>query len=238
MSGAQLTCFFRDDRLSDLVGFEYSKWHGAEAATNFVAELEAIAGRATADGPPLVSVILDGENCWEYYPYNGFYFLDELYGKLASHPFIRTATFADVVGVPPDGARPRARPPELPRVTAGSWVHGDLTTWIGSPEKNRAWDLLVAAKQSFDLAVASQRLTADEIAAAERQLAACESSDWFWWMGDYNPAFAVASFDQLYRASLARLYGLLRLPAPPALAQPISLGAGHPELGGAMRRAS
>jgi alpha-amylase/alpha-mannosidase (GH57 family) len=238
MSGAQLTCFFRDDRLSDLVGFEYSKWHGAEAATNFVAELEAIAGRATADGPPLVSVILDGENCWEYYPYNGFYFLDELYGKLASHPFIRTATFADVVGVPPDGARPRARPPELPRVTAGSWVHGDLTTWIGSPEKNRAWDLLVAAKQSFDLAVASQRLTADEIAAAERQLAACESSDWFWWMGDYNPAFAVASFDQLYRASLARLYGLLRLPAPPVLAQPISLGAGHPELGGAMRRAS
>jgi alpha-amylase/alpha-mannosidase (GH57 family) len=233
-----LTCFFRDDRLSDLIGFEYSKWHSAEAAASFVAELEKLAARATADDTPLVSVILDGENCWEFYPYNGFYFLDSLYGKLESHPFVRTATFAEMVAEPPNGARPRARAGGLPRVSAGSWVHGDLTTWIGSPEKNHAWDLLVAAKQCFDLVVASGRLTADEVAAAERQLADCEGSDWFWWMGDYNPAFAVASFDALYRASLARLYRLLKLPVPAALAHPISRGAGHPELGGTMRRAS
>jgi alpha-amylase/alpha-mannosidase (GH57 family) len=236
--GSSLTCFFRDDRLSDLIGFEYAKWHSAEAAANFIAELEAIAARASADDPPLVSVILDGENCWEYYAYNGFYFLDELYRKLASHPFIRTATFAELVAGPPGLARPRARPAELPRVTAGSWVHGDFTTWIGSPEKNRAWELLVAAKLSFDRVVAAKRLNADEVAAAERQLADCEGSDWFWWIGDYNPAFAVAGFDNLYRANLARLYMLLGLPAPPALAQPISRGAGRPELGGTMRRAS
>ncbi len=231
--GSQLTCFFRDDRLSDLIGFEYAKWHSAEAAASLIAELEAIAARASADGPPLVSVILDGENCWEFYPYNGFYFLDELYGRLAAHPFIRTTTFADVVAAP-SGAGHAV----LPRVTAGSWVHGDLTTWIGSPDKNQAWDLLVAAKQSFDLVVASKRLTADEAAAAEQQLADCEGSDWFWWLGDYNPAFAVATFDGRYRANLARLYGLLKLPVPPALAQPISRGAGQPELGGTMRRAS
>ncbi len=27
-----ITCFFRDDRLSDLIGFEYKGWHGADAA--------------------------------------------------------------------------------------------------------------------------------------------------------------------------------------------------------------
>ena len=227
--GTALACFFRDDRLSDLIGFEYSKWHGDEAAAHFVGELEAIAAHATDSHTPVVSVILDGENCWEFYPYNGFYFLDALYGELAAHPFLRTTTFAGAL------ARPA---PDLPRLVAGSWVYGDFTTWIGSPEKNRAWDFLVAAKQAFDAVVAGGRLTDAERTAAERALANCEGSDWFWWMGDYNPAFAVASFDRLYRANLALLYRLLKLPVPATLAEPISRGTGHPELGGTMRRAS
>ena len=224
-----IACFFRDDRLSDLIGFEYSKWHGDEAAAHFVGELEAIAAHAPPGETPLVSVILDGENCWEFYPYNGFYFLDSLYEQLAAHPALRTTTFA--------GALARTAS-ALPRLVAGSWVYGDYTTWIGSPEKNRAWDLLVAAKQAFDLVVSAGRLTDAERAAAERQLADCEGSDWFWWMGDYNPAFAVAAFDRLYRANLAFLYRLLKLQVPASLAEPISRGTGHPELGGTMRRAS
>jgi alpha-amylase/alpha-mannosidase (GH57 family) len=232
-----VTCYFRDDRLSDLIGFEYAKWHSRDAAAHFVGELEAIAAGARADDPPLVSVILDGENCWEYYPYNGYFFLDELYARLARHPSIRTATFAESLRDEESG---RARPETgtLPRLVAGSWVYGDFTTWIGSPEKNRAWDLLCAAKASFDLVVESGRLDGAARTAAARQLAVCEGSDWFWWMGDYNPAHAVASFDALFRANLRRLYGLLHLPAPAALDEPISRGGGHPEAGGAMRRAS
>jgi len=57
-------------------------------------------------------------------------------------------------------------------------------------------------------------------------------------MGDYNPAFAVADFDQLYRLNLGRLYALLDLPAPPELAEPIAQGRADAELGGTMRRAS
>ena len=139
----RITCFFRDDRLSDLIGFEYSKWHGDEAAAHFVGELEAIAAHAAPGETPLVSVILDGENCWEFYPYNGFYFLDSLYEQLAAHPVLRTTTFAGALAQPAS---------VLPRLVAGSWVYGDFTTWIGSPEKNRAWDLLVAAKQSPSIA--------------------------------------------------------------------------------------
>jgi alpha-amylase/alpha-mannosidase (GH57 family) len=230
-----VTCFFRDDRLSDLIGFEYAKWHSRDAAAHLVGELERIAAGARPDDPPLVSVILDGENCWEYYPYNGYYFLDELYGMLERHADIRTATYADTLRAEESG-RPRAEPGMLPRLVAGSWVHGDFTTWIGSPEKNRAWDLLCAAKASFDLVV--DRLAGGRREAALRQLAACEGSDWFWWMGDYNPAHAVASFDALFRENLRRLYALLGLPAPASLDEPISRGGGHPEIGGAMRRAS
>jgi hypothetical protein len=57
-------------------------------------------------------------------------------------------------------------------------------------------------------------------------------------MGDYNPAHAVAIFDALFRQNLRRLYALLGLPAPASLDEPISRGGGHPEIGGAMRRAS
>ncbi|MDD5241110.1 MAG: glycoside hydrolase, partial [Sulfuricella sp.] len=116
--------------------------------------------------------------------------------------------------------------------------YGTFSTWIGSPDKNRAWDLLCAAKLSFDLVMGSGRLNKQEAELAEKQLADCEGSDWFWWFGDYNPSHSVESFDKLYRDNLANLYRLLKLPVPEELGVPISHGGGSPEAGGAMRRAS
>jgi alpha-amylase/alpha-mannosidase (GH57 family) len=228
------TLFFRDDRLSDLIGFEYAKWHGRDAAAHFVAQLEKISTAAPDGETPVVCIALDGENAWEYYPYNGYYFFEDLYGLLDDHPTIRTATCADIVSA---AARPLKT---LNHLTAGSWVHGTLSTWIGDPAKNHAWDLLCAAKQSYDQVMASGRLSREEAAAAEAQLAVCESSDWFWWFGDYNPAQAVASFDRLFRRNLANLYRSLRLAPPAPLETPISTGrtdAEEVETGGTMRRA-
>lgn len=226
--------FFRDDRLSDLIGFEYSRWHGRDAAAHFVAQLEGIAAAAPAGRTPLVTVALDGENAWEYYPYNAYYFFEDLYGLLEKHPAIRTRTFAEVL----DDAATHP-PAQLPHLTAGSWVFGTLSTWIGEPAKNHAWDLLCAAKQSFDQVLASGRLSAEEAAAATAQLAVCESSDWFWWFGDANPAPSVISFDRLYRRNLANLYRHLRLTPPAQLDKPISSGridGAAVEAGGTMRR--
>jgi alpha-amylase/alpha-mannosidase (GH57 family) len=125
----------------------------------------------------------------------------------------------------------------LVRVVAGSWVHGTLATWMGDAAKNAAWDLLCDAKIAFDEAVAAGALPAERRDGAHRQLALCESSDWFWWFGDYNPAEAVRQFDELYRRQLRTLYRLLDRPAPEALSQPISVGHGEMEHGGVMRRA-
>jgi alpha-amylase/alpha-mannosidase (GH57 family) len=241
-SAPDLTLFFRDDSLSDRIGFEYQKWHGSDAAANFIGELECIAAEASPDERPLVSVILDGENAWEHYPYNAYYFLSELYKALESHPSIRPTTFAAFLLACSNGATAAGPPPaamhKLDRLVAGSWVYGNFATWIGSNDKNRAWDLLCAAKQSFDLVKASGRLGGEGLAAAERQLADCEGSDWFWWFGDYNASASVASFDRLYRAKLANLYRLIELPVPATLSEPISHGHGDPEGGGSMRRGS
>ncbi len=233
-----LTCFFRDDRLSDLIGFEYKTWNGRDAAAHLIGELAAIAASAEPGMRPIVSVILDGENAWEWYPYNGFYFLEALYEGLTAHAAIRTATYGDWLDARNRPGAPSTGIGELAALTAGSWVHGSFSTWIGSPEKNRAWDLLTAAKQCFDLVVASGRLDDAHRQAAFDQLAVCEASDWFWWFGDYNPVEVVASFDQLFRENLKRLYASLHLPAPAELSVPISHGSGRPESGGAMRRAS
>ncbi|MDO8933103.1 MAG: glycoside hydrolase, partial [Rhodocyclaceae bacterium] len=228
-----LTLFFRDERISDLIGFEYARWHGRDAARHFVTQLETILAAAPDGETPVVGIMLDGENAWEHYPYNAYYFFDDLYDLLEKHPTIRTTTYAEIIG--------RETPPpagNLHRLTAGSWVYGTLATWIGDAEKNHAWDLLCAAKQSYDLVLGSGRLDAREAQAAEAQLAVCESSDWFWWFGDYNPSQAVASFDRLFRHNLANLYRLLKLTPPAQLDVPISAGSEEATHDGTMRRAT
>ncbi|HEX8988279.1 MAG TPA: glycoside hydrolase family 57 protein [Rhodocyclaceae bacterium] len=228
-----LALFFRDERLSDMIGFEYAKWHGRDAARHFVGQLELILSQAAPGETPIVGVVLDGENAWEHYPYNAYYFFDDLYALLENHPSIRTTTYGEIVA--------RDAPPAasvLPQLTAGSWVYGTLSTWIGDADKNRAWDLLCEAKHSYDMVMGSGRLDPQESAAAQAQLAICESSDWFWWFGDYNPAPAVASFDRLYRHNLANLYRLLKLTPPAELEVPISAGSVAATQDGTMRRAT
>ena len=76
----KIACFFRDDGLSDLIGFEYSKWHADDAVGDLIKHLETIA--ANEPGDSVVSIIMDGENAWEYFPDNGYYFLSALYSRL------------------------------------------------------------------------------------------------------------------------------------------------------------
>jgi len=230
LPGAGTAVFFRDDGLSDLIGFDYKGWFAKDAVRHFVHTLEE-RYRAVAADDPVVSIILDGENAWEYYPYNGWYFLNELYQALIDHPSIHPTTFSEYLELYPE------RRDGLPGLTAGSWVYGDFSTWIGDAAKNRAWDLLCAAKRCHDRVLAErQDIGPDRRQAIEAHLRSCESSDWFWWFGDYNPRKSVEAFDRLFRAKLRALYELLETPPPLDLDAPICHGGGEPEAGGSMRR--
>jgi alpha-amylase/alpha-mannosidase (GH57 family) len=226
-----MSAFFRDDALSDLIGFTYATWHGDDAANHLVNEVVQLAQRYANSPNHAVLIALDGENAWEHYPFNGYYFLRALYAGLASHPLLELTTLSDCL------AR-GLKPAPLSQVMAGSWVHGTLATWMGDPEKNRAWDLLCDAKTAFDRAMRFGTLEPGQKAEAGRQLALCESSDWVWWFGDYNPQDAVMQFDRLYRRQLVNLYRILGLTPPENLSQPIAVGRGAPEHGGVMRRAN
>lgn len=222
--------FFRDDGLSDLIGFQYKDWNPHDAANNFTHHLENIAdslGEQVEDY--VVSVILDGENAWEYYPDNGYDFLSELYHSLIQHPKIEMTTFSDALE---SGVKLR----HLPVLKAGSWVYGSFSTWIGEPDKNAGWDLLVDAKLTYDKVIASGKLSDEQVTLATEQLAICEGSDWFWWFGDYNPSGSVKDFDQLYRRHLEKLFLLLGEKPPEQLSIPLSYGGGEMENAGTMRR--
>jgi alpha-amylase/alpha-mannosidase (GH57 family) len=231
----EIVCFFRDDQLSDKIGFEYSKLYASEAVADFIGSLEGIHQANTSDKSRIVSVILDGENAWEYFPYNAYFFLSELYAALANHPDIEMTTFSDVL----ESVNSENVPDEittLPAIAAGSWVYGSFSTWIGSTEKNHGWDLLCEAKKVYDHVMEKGLLEPEEVKSCEQQLAICEGSDWFWWFGDYNSSISVDSFDRLYRRNLSNLYRLLNRPIPEILNHAISIGSGHPAVGGTMRR--
>jgi alpha-amylase/alpha-mannosidase (GH57 family) len=220
--------FFRDDGLSDLIGFTYSEWHADDAASNLINHLETIATECKNEPDRVVSIILDGENAWEYYPENGYYFLQALYKELVAHPGIELTTYSECL-------KQHCSVTSLPRLVAGSWVYGTFSTWIGETDKNRGWDMLGDAKHTFDAVMASGKLDEAHRKRAEIQMAICEGSDWFWWFGDYNPADSVSDFDHLFRIHLANLYQILGREPPSYLSEAFSHGSGVPAMGGVMR---
>jgi alpha-amylase/alpha-mannosidase (GH57 family) len=200
----EIALFFRDRELSDRIGFVYQQWQAADAVADFLARLRRIGADHPGDEPPLVAVILDGENCWEAYAEDGGPFLDQLYEALAAAPDIRTRTPAEVL----DTARVI---PLLSQLHSGSWIDADFHIWVGHPEKNRAWDLIARARRDL----------ADAGGEAREALLRAEGSDWFWWLGDDHHTPDKPLFDELFRHQLASAYRAAGRLAPSTLGIPI-----------------
>jgi alpha-amylase/alpha-mannosidase (GH57 family) len=204
--GGGPVALFRDHGLSDRIGFHYKTWDADAAAHDFVEGVRNAGVRyssATGGEVATVSVILDGENAWEYYPRGGRPFLRALYGALQSASDIQTVTMAEAAA----GASV-----ELPSIFPGSWINGDFYIWIGHRDDHRAWDQLSAARQSFDARAAEVGPDARQRALDEILIA--EGSDWFWWYGDDHSSDHDAEFDDLFRRHLRNAYAALEI-APP-----------------------
>ncbi|MGH9534059.1 MAG: glycoside hydrolase family 57 protein [Terriglobales bacterium] len=217
--GGEITVFFRDRVLSDLIGFVYAQMPPEEAAADFLHRLRVAAAPVLAAGRhPVVSVILDGENAWEYYPRSGRPFLRALYGQLTAATDITTCTFSQAAELAAAGG------PRLPRLAPGSWIQGNFDIWIGSEADNQSWDLLAAARQAVGAAPAQ----GDRAAAYEAVLAA-EGSDWNWWYGPEHESQNAAEFDALYRSLLSAVYVRLDRTPPARLLSPIPAGWAPPQ---------
>jgi alpha-amylase/alpha-mannosidase (GH57 family) len=226
---AELGIVFRDHALSDLIGFHYQRSDPDAAADNFMSCLFGISQSVQREGPALVSVILDGENCWEHYPGGGGAFLRALYQRCTSTPGVQPTKIGDYL---------QRHPPAdtLPRLFAGSWISHNFAIWIGHEEDNRAWDALHATREYLvrrtqEAGVrgqgsgVSKEAPASSLTPLQRaweEIYIAEGSDWFWWFGDDHSSAQDALFDYLFRKHLQNVYILLGDTPPPELGRPIS----------------
>jgi alpha-amylase/alpha-mannosidase (GH57 family) len=217
-----LAIVFRDHRLSDLIGFTYSGMPPKAAAQDLVGQLQAISrslvaqqgsGTTSLNEPWLVTIALDGENCWEFYQEDGKPFLESLYGLLSQTEDIKLVTVSEYLD-----RFPVTETLPADKLHSGSWVDGSFTTWIGDPAKNRAWDLLTTARITL-----ANHPEATEKANPEawEALYAAEGSDWFWWFGEGHSSNQDAMFDQLFREHLVALYRALKEPVPENVLHPV-----------------
>ncbi|MBI4229781.1 MAG: hypothetical protein HY608_02990 [Planctomycetes bacterium] len=181
----EVAVFFRDTHLSDRIGFEYANWPDAEqAAGDLIGRIDALpaAGRR----PDCVTLALDGENAWGYYPDGGRPFLRALYRGLAAHPRLKMMTFTEVL----EGAGGIRALPALESIGTGSWIYGSLGTWAAHRDQRRAWGFLAQVRARGG---APDALDGVHLA---------ESSDWFWWLGNEHRTELRGTFVRLFSSAL------------------------------------
>jgi alpha-amylase/alpha-mannosidase (GH57 family) len=203
--------FFRDRQISDQIGFVYSHNSPTAAADDFIARIKEISSKVTSR-PACVSVILDGENPWEYYPNSGRDFLENLYSRILSEKNIKPISFAKYSEeFPPDK--------KIKSIFPGSWINGNFDTWIGDQEEADAWDALADTRDA--LVKGAETLPKDKAEEAWREIFRAEGSDWFWWYGEDHSSPNDPEFDRLFRTHLERVYQILDSPPPVEVTEPI-----------------
>ncbi|MDI6731174.1 MAG: glycoside hydrolase family 57 protein [Candidatus Margulisbacteria bacterium] len=207
--GANIAMLFRNHFLSDQIGFVYYRWRVSDAVDDFIGHLNNIRRSLPDDDREyLVSVILDGENAWEYYADSGKHFLEAFYSRLENDPTVRTVAINEYL---------QRHPPQkkLTKLFAGSWINNNFRIWIGHQEDNTAWDHLNQARLSLEDVDKAQ------CPAAWQELYIAEGSDWCWWYGDDHSSDNDAAFDALFRKHLKNIYTLSGKIPPAYLELPI-----------------
>jgi alpha-amylase/alpha-mannosidase (GH57 family) len=213
--GKSMAIIFRDKVISDKIAFAYSSMSGEIAVNDIMERLKFVKEELdkTGGGPYLFSLILDGENPWEYYRDDGKAFLNALYSRLSNNPEIKTITPAEFI---------EKHPPKdkIEKLWPGSWVDANFALWIGKPEKNKAWEALLMTRRAVDDYISNGRVDSKKLDAAMESVYAAEGSDWFWW---YDKGVEeVALFDQQYRQTLATVYKTLGLKVPQEIELPLT----------------
>ncbi len=200
----------------DRIGYDYGalrgKPDGYMAAWDFINTVKLLKHYkgVPEDMDYFITQQADGENCWHYYSNDGKDFLNALY-SLLNEPEkigIYTATPSQFIR-----EHPIDKQWELEPLATGSWVGGDLSTWIGEPSENRAWELLKAVREQIVKAdVPKPRPGTHPPSPTDRRayltykiwesIYAAEGSDWFWWLGRDQDSGNDAYFARQFRCLL------------------------------------
>ena len=207
---------FRDRSLANLINFEYANVDSKIAAHDLYDKIKSIQSKllVSPDSTHMLTIALDGENCWERYDNDGNEFLESIYTDIVNDPSLETVLISDYI-------KQDKHKKELKKIYAGSWINNSFQYWIGDREKNLAWasvkqvrdDIFAYKKEHRDI---SKALLND----AMNELYICQGSDWFWWYGEPNNSGQDYIFDYIFRERLKNIYKILNMPVPEYLETP------------------
>jgi alpha-amylase/alpha-mannosidase (GH57 family) len=202
---ADLTIFFRDRALSDLVGFQYMHGSAIDSANDLVRRINEL-----PDGSHVL-IALDGENPWDYYPNSGRDFLRRLFERIQNDPRLEAVTLSE--------ASSRVQPERLNWLAPGSWANANFNIWMGHPEDQKAWQWIVRAREA--LMAQKKKVPKKKWDLAYEVLLIAEGSDWMWWFGNDFSSDSDAIFDSLFRQHIRNIFELIGVDAPDGLDDPI-----------------
>ena len=180
-----LNIFFRDRNLSDAISFIYQGWEDAVFAANDLLEhfkrIHYYARRLLKKR--VITIIMDGENAWEYYKNNGVGFLETIYSALEKSEILSSTT--------PSRFLLKNHIKNLERLAPGSWINSDFGVWIGSKENNYNWYVLRRLRELISRCAKNEEITLKAL----EYFYILEGSDWNWWntfedvTGDFKKVF-------------------------------------------------
>ena len=217
---ADIKLIFRDSVIPNLINFEYPNHDSVNAANDLYDRIKVAQSKllSSPDENHILTIAMDGENCWENYECDGYTFLKEFYTLIDKDDSLETVLISDYI----DSERHHKT---LNKISSGSWVNRNFKLWINEPLKDLAWQYVQQAHREINL-YEKKHPEDPNIAYAMRELFICEGSDWFWWFGEPNDSGHDNIFDYIFREHLRNIYLYLGLEPPQylnsALTVPVS----------------
>ena len=212
---SNINVIFRDSVIPNLIRFEYPNHEPKIAAEDLYDRIKVIQNKlqSSPDKCHLVTIAMDGENCWENYLKDGQEFLNAIYSLIEEDESLETVLISDYL------SKEKHHKP-LETIYSGSWINKNFQLWIAEPVKNLAWTYLKQVKDDLNNFI-KENPQNKHIELAHRELMIAQGSDWFWWYGEPNDSGQDHIFDYLFREHLKNVYRYLGLNIPSHLESPL-----------------
>lgn len=212
---SNIQIIFRDSVIPNLISFEYPNHEPKTAAADLYDRIKVIQNKlqSSPDKCHLVTIAMDGENCWENYPEDGQEFLNSIYSLIEEDESLETVLISEYL----DKEKYHKK---LETIYPGSWINKNFQLWIAEPVKNLAWIYLKQVKKDLNNFIKNDPENKN-IELAHRELLIAQGSDWFWWYGEPNDSGQDHIFDYLFREHLKNVYRYLGLKIPNHLESPL-----------------
>ena len=213
---SDIKMIFRDSTIHNLISFEYPHHNPIATANDLYDRIKVMQSKilSSPDKDHLLTIALDGENCWENYFEDGSSFLKTLYTLITEDDTLETVLISDYIEQTKEHKL-------LPKIAAGSGFNRNFKLWIDEPVKDLAWTYLKRVRDDFSEFEKREPLNPN-IELARKELFICEGSDWFWWYGEPNDSGRDNIFDFIFRTHLKNIYKYLDLDIPKYLDDPIT----------------